>query len=53
MRPMSIRRNALPREALVNHRGDIAVSGKAPSKRFAVYVYGAGARSNTVTVTAR
>ncbi len=41
------------KRATVNFQGDIAWSGKPPSKRFAVFISGAGAKSNTVTVTAR
>lgn len=39
--------------AVVNYEGRIAWSGKAPSKRFAVYVSGDGAKSATVTVKVR
>jgi hypothetical protein len=39
--------------ALLNSQGGITWSGKAPSKRFAVYLSGGGAKSKTVTVTVR
>ncbi|MEY3733797.1 MAG: hypothetical protein RL347_1156 [Actinomycetota bacterium] len=39
--------------ALLNYQGDITWSGKAPSKRFALYLSGGGAKSTTVTVTVR
>jgi len=41
------------RSAFVSSIGTLAWNGKAPSKRFAVYVSSRGTKSNTVTVTAR
>jgi hypothetical protein len=41
------------RKAMVDRQGDIRWTGKAPSKRFALYLEGGGARSKTVTVTRR
>jgi hypothetical protein len=37
----------------VAFEGDLRWTGKAPSKRFAIYVAGGGAKSRTVTVTVR
>ena len=39
--------------AFVSITGTLAWKGKAPSKRFALYVSGGGTQSNTVTVAAR
>lgn len=39
--------------AFVSSTGTLAWKGKAPSKRFALYISGGGTKSNTVTVAAR
>ena len=41
------------RPAFVSGIGGITWGGKAPSKRFSLYASGGGAKSKTVTVTAR